>query len=139
MHLSNMADRHQLIDDEVESVVHGRIARLKALADAHDAQLIFLLPPVLEPGGTDGANGFLRAARAVSVATLRPIPAGTLGLPFYRDAGHHLNPVGASLFTEKLIPILRDQFTSMVTRGVDKRAEVMGARPVAPSDSPGQR
>jgi hypothetical protein len=136
MHLSNTADPHPLIDDEVESVVRGRMARLKALTDVHDAQLIFLLPPVLEPGGTDGANGFVRASQAVGVATLRPLPAGTLGLPFYRDAGHHLNPVGASVFTEKLIPILREQFVSIVIRGVDKRADVVGPRLVVQPNSP---
>jgi hypothetical protein len=139
MHLANAADPNPLVDDDVESVVRGRMARLKTLAEAHGAQLIFLLPPVIEPGGADGANGFLRAARASGVPTLRPVLAGTLGLDLYRDAGHHLNPVGASLFTERLIPVLRDELTSLIPHDVDRRADAVGARLVSETDAPGRR
>jgi hypothetical protein len=125
MQLSNAADPHQLTDDEVESVVRGRIARVKALTDAHGAQLILLLPPVLEPGGTDGASGFFQAARAVGVPTLRPLAAGVLGLPFYRDAGHHLNPAGASIFTSKLIPVLRNQLAALPTAPGANRSDAV--------------
>jgi len=127
MHLSDVPDPHPLKDDDVEAIVRGRLARLKALADANGADLVFLLPPVIEVGGNDGSDGFLRAARETGIPTLRPVVSGTLGLPFYRDAGHHLNPIGAELFTERLIPALRNELAVVAADSRIQRPEVIDA------------
>jgi len=113
MHFSNTPDPHPLIDDEVEATSSGRVQRLKALAEANGVQLLLLLPPVIEAGKADSAVGMLRSARKAGVPTLRPIPSGELGLALYRDAGHHLNPRGATIFTERLIPVLRAQLVEL--------------------------
>jgi len=107
MDFSSQTDPRPLVDDEVEQVVRARLERLKAMTDAHDSRLVILLPAVLEL--QDGAAGFLRAARAAGVRTLRPVASGTFGPQLYRDAGFHLNPVGASIFTDRLIPVLQDE------------------------------
>src|SRR5438445_5635719 len=57
MDFSSQADPRPLVDDEVERVVRGRLARLKAVTDADAIRLLVLLPAVLE--AHDGAHGFL--------------------------------------------------------------------------------
>jgi hypothetical protein len=105
MDFSSVADPNPLFDDDVARVAHDRIARLKALADAHGARLVIVLPAILE--SQDGAVGFLRAASALKAATLRPVASGTFAATLYRDAGFHLNAAGATEFTARLIPALR--------------------------------
>jgi hypothetical protein len=60
----------------------------------------------------------VRAARAIGVATLKPVTSGTFGRELYRDAGFHLNAVGAAAFTERLITALRTELPSVVARDV---------------------
>ena len=79
-------------------------------------------PPVLD--ANDGSEGFVRAARAVGVATLKPVTSGTFGRQLYRDAGFHLNAVGAAAFTERLITALRTELPSVVSRDVNVDAAV---------------
>ena len=66
----------------------------------------------------------MRAARAVGVATLKPVTSGTFGRQLYRDAGFHLNAVGAAAFTERLITALRTELPSVVSRDVNVDAAV---------------
>ena len=107
MDFSSIADPRPLVDEEVEDIARGRLVRLKALTEAHGAQLIVVLPPVFDRN--DGAAGFLRSASAVGVSALRPVVSGTFAADLYRDAGFHLNPQGAAAFTARLIPALREQ------------------------------
>jgi hypothetical protein len=107
MDFSSIADPRRLIDKEVENLSRDRLKRMKELTEAHGAQLIVVLPAVLDR--QDGADGFLRSASAVGVPALRPVVSGALDASLYRDAGFHLNPQGAAAFTERLIPALRQQ------------------------------
>jgi len=122
MDFSSVIDPNPLVDEEVERVAVGRIARLKAIADAHGSRLLVVLPPVLD--ANDGSEGFVRAARAVGVATLKPVTSGTFGRQLYRDTGFHLNAVGAAAFTERLITALRTELPFMVSRDVKVDAAV---------------
>jgi hypothetical protein len=110
MDFSSVVDTRTIVDDEVAPVAQERIARLKALTDANGATLVILLPAVLNP--QDGAAGLVRAASAVGVPTLRPVESGAFAPQLYRDAGFHLNQVGASEFTARLIPALRQQLAA---------------------------
>jgi hypothetical protein len=123
MDFSSQADPRPLVDDEVERVVTARLARLKALTDANGTRLVILLPAVLEV--RDGANGFLRAAATAGVSTLRPVASGAFGPQLYRDAGFHLNPAGASIFTERLIPLLQNELASMLPRDAQKARDTV--------------
>jgi|KBSMisStandDraft_5_1062788.scaffolds.fasta_scaffold01318_3 hypothetical protein len=105
MAFSSTADTTPLVDDAVELDARERIARLNALVSAYGGRLLIVLPVLAEP--RDGSAGFMRAAQAQHVSTLRPVPSGTFGLHLYRDAGFHLNPEGAAAFTDQLIPALR--------------------------------
>jgi hypothetical protein len=107
MDFSSIADPRPLVDEEVEDLAHDPLSRLKALTEANGAQLIVVLPAVLDRN--DGAEGFLRSASAVGVPALRPVVSGTLDARHYRDAGFHLNAQGAAAFTARLIPALRQQ------------------------------
>src|SRR3954466_5532325 len=60
MDFSSVADPRPLIDEEVEELARDRLIRLKALVEVHGAQLIVVLPAVLDR--KDGAGGFLRSA-----------------------------------------------------------------------------
>ena len=137
MDFSSVIDPRPLIDEEVERDAVGRIARLKALVDAHGGRLLVLLPPVLD--ANDGSEGFVRAARAVGVATLRPVTSGTFGPQLYRDAGFHLNAVGAAAFTERLIAALQTELPSVLSRNVKVDAAVrapIGQRPFSRPSGP---
>jgi hypothetical protein len=105
MGLSSIADLTPIEDDAVALGVGDRIARLNAVVSSHGGRLVIVLPVVAD--AQDGSAGFMRAARALHVTTLRPVASGTFGLNLYRDAGFHLNPDGAASFTEQLIPVLR--------------------------------
>jgi hypothetical protein len=114
MDFSSQADPRPLVDDEVERMAGPRLARLKALTDAYGTRLVILLPTLLEV--QDGANGFLRAAGRAVVPTLRPVVSGTFGRQLYRDVGFHTNAAGASIFTERLIPLLQNELAAMTAR-----------------------
>ena len=98
-------------DAEVAAIARDRIVRLDALIRSHGARLVVLLPAVTER--QDGSEGFLRAAQATRVTALRPIVSGALGAELYRDAGFHLNPIGAAQFTDRLIPMLKEQLAAV--------------------------
>lgn len=107
MDFSSVVDPRPVVDEEVADVARGHLARVKALAESHSAQLVVILPAVLDPH--DGSTGFLRAASAAGVTTIFPIRSGTVSRELYRDAGYHLNSQGAARFTERLIPALRQR------------------------------
>jgi hypothetical protein len=62
------------------------------------------------------------AAEARRVAVLRPIEPKAFGPELYRDNGFHLNPTGAAAFTERLIPMLRNELGAVVARDTDPPA-----------------
>jgi hypothetical protein len=111
MNLSSVVDPHQLTDEEVEGVAKDRLDRLNEIVRANGAQLIVLVPPIMKT--PDGSLGLVRAAQRAGIAALRPVVSGAYGQEMYRDAGFHLNPVGATAFTERLIPALQDELGSM--------------------------
>jgi hypothetical protein len=98
-----------LIDDEANRAVGERIARLKSLVEGSGAQLVLLLPPLLD--ADDGSAGLLNTARRLGVSALRPVSSGAFGPELYRD-GFHLNKAGAAQFTERLIAALRPELES---------------------------
>jgi hypothetical protein len=103
MNFSSAVDARAVIDQDVIPILAERIARMRAVTDAHGSQLVLLVAPVLNPA--DGSSGLMAAAGSQGVPVLCPVPSGTLGPQLYRD-GFHLNPTGAALFTERLIPVL---------------------------------
>jgi hypothetical protein len=105
MGFTSVADLTPIEDEAVARTVADRIARLNAVVRAHGGRLVIVLPVVAD--AQDGSAGFMRAAQALNVTTVRPVASGTFGLNLYRDAGFHLNPAGAASFTEQLIPALR--------------------------------
>jgi hypothetical protein len=116
MAFSSVADPTPIVDEAVARDVSDRLARLNALVSSHGGRLVIVLPVLAEP--QDGSAGFMRAARALHVSVLRPVPSGTFGLNMYRDAGFHLNPEGAAAFTEQLIPSLRREVAAVPGRDV---------------------
>ena len=116
MDYSSVTDHRRIPDADVERKARTRILRLKALAAAHGARLVVLLPPLLE--AHDGSDGFVQAARTAGVPALVPVTSGTFGPQLYRDAGFHLNPTGAAAFTERLIPALRNELASVARHDV---------------------
>jgi hypothetical protein len=120
MDFSSIADPRPMVDAEVEEIARGRLERLKALTQAYGAELIVVLPVVLERN--DGAAGFLRAAAAAGVTTLRPVESGAFEPRLYRDAGFHLNASGAAAFTERLIPALRYELTGVSKPAITARS-----------------
>jgi hypothetical protein len=107
MDYSSVVDTHPAVESDVARVARDRIARMKALAAANGAELVIVVPAVLN--ANDGAEGILRAAAATDTPALRPVVSGTLGKTLYRDAGFHLNATGAAAFTARLIPVLQRQ------------------------------
>ncbi len=122
MTFSSVADPTPIVDEAIARDVSDRMARLNALVSSHGGRLVIVLPVLAEP--QDGSAGFMRAARALHVSVLRPVPSGTFGLNMYRDAGFHLNPEGAAAFTEQLIPSLRREVAA-----VSGRDAVIGGAP----------
>jgi hypothetical protein len=114
MNFSSVVDPHTLSAAEVEPIASERIAQLDALADSYGARLVVLLPVLLDKkNGTDWL-GMLHAAERSRVPALMPVRMGTFGVHLYRDAGFHLNPTGASAFTDKLIPVLQKTLGSVM-------------------------
>jgi len=110
MNFSSYVDTNPVIDNDVAAITRVRLARMKALVNANGARLVVVLPVVMER--QDGAVGVLQAAQDDGVTALLPVKSGAFGSDFYRDAGFHLNPVGAAAFTERLIPALRQGLAS---------------------------
>ena len=113
MDLSSEVDTRTIEDGEIAAAAVERIARVKTLTDANDAQLVILVPAMLNP--KDGGRGLLRAASDAGVAAVRPVQSGELGARLYRDSGFHLNAAGASEFTARLIPALRQRLKTVRT------------------------
>jgi hypothetical protein len=67
----------------------------------------------------------LRAAATAGVPTLRPVTSGTFGPQLYRDAGFHLNPAGATIFTERLIPVLRRELDAALARDARRAGDTV--------------
>jgi hypothetical protein len=114
MNFSSVVDHDTLTAAEVAPVAVERIARLKALTESYGARLVVLLPVLL---GTKTGNdwvGILSAAEQTSVTALMPVRSGSFARNLYRDAGFHLNPTGASAFTDKLIPELQKTLSSIM-------------------------
>ena len=106
MNASSAVDRRPIVDAEIEPALSVRIARMRAVTDAHGSELVLLVPPLLDP--EDGSNGLMNAAASDGVRVLRPVTSGSFGAQLYRD-GFHLNEVGAAQFTDRLIPALRSE------------------------------
>ena len=106
MNATSAVDRRPIVDADIEPVLATRIARMREVTDAYGSELVLLVPPLLDPA--DGSNGLMNAAAADGVRVLRPVTSGSFGAQLYRD-GFHLNEVGASQFTDRLIPALRGE------------------------------
>ncbi|MBS1817924.1 MAG: hypothetical protein JSU08_08350 [Acidobacteria bacterium] len=109
MNMSSAVDHRPMVTQDIEPVLASRIARLRAVTEAHGTQLVLLVPPLLNPD--DGSDALMAAADANHVAVLRPVTSGTFGANLYRD-GFHLNETGAAQFTERLIPVLLEEFAT---------------------------
>jgi hypothetical protein len=109
MKAATVVDPRPMIDDEVEATVRPRIERLRRLLDGYQCKLVVVVPPLQSP--QDGGRGLVRAASAAGVTALRPIVSGSLSATYYDDA-EHLNPTGASVFTDSLISGLRAELTT---------------------------
>jgi hypothetical protein len=121
MTMTAVVSQRTLTDDEVENVVASRLRAMSDVVRGAGAQLLVVVPPVLDR--VDGSDGLLRGAADAGVAAIRPVRSGTYGPEFYRDAGFHLNPHGAQVFTAALIPALRGELT-LLTRAESPRARV---------------
>ena len=114
MNFSSVVQAHTLSAAEVEPIATERIADLKALTDSYGARLVVLLPVLLDTrNGTDWL-GMIHAGERSRVPVLMPVPSGSFTKSLYRDAGFHLNPTGASAFTDKLIPQLQKTLGSVM-------------------------
>jgi len=98
-------------DEDVAAIARQRIVRLDTLIRSHGARFVVLLPAIRMR--QDGSAGFLSAAQETGVTTLRPVVSGTLDADLYRDAGFHLNPAGAAVFTERLMPVLKEHLAAV--------------------------
>jgi hypothetical protein len=114
MNATSVVDLRVLDDDDVERVVTKRFEQCREIADAHGARLVALVPPVLE--SRDGAEGLLRAGRRAGVTVFAPVRSGTYPTDFYRDAGYHLNTVGANRFTTEIIDSLHATLERILSR-----------------------
>jgi len=106
MNASSAVDHRPMVDADIEPVLAQRVARMRAVTQAHGSELVLLVPPVLDPA--DGSAGLMAAAARNGVPVLRPVASGSFGAQLYRD-GFHLNETGAALFTDLLIPALRGE------------------------------
>jgi hypothetical protein len=114
MNATSVVDLRVLDDDDVERVVTKRFEQCREIADAHGTRLVALVPPVLE--SRDGAEGLLRAGRRAGVTVFAPVRSGTYSTDFYRDAGFHLNTVGAKRFTTEIMDSLHDTLERIIGR-----------------------
>jgi muconolactone delta-isomerase len=114
---TSMPNIKPLRSDDVEAVARARIARMRALTEQYDARLVLLVPPTLSIP-THEENGWLglqRAGEAAGIAVVTPRNTGTFAADAFRDAGFHLNPRGAKTYTERLLPVMRDTLTRVMS------------------------
>jgi hypothetical protein len=91
----------------IEPLLRRRIERLQALVGAYGARLVLVIPPTPPVPDNDGWIGVVRAARALHVAMVEPLPPDAFSPHEYRD-GFHLNEAGADRYTSLLAPALRE-------------------------------
>jgi len=92
----------------LDGIVRQRIAVLRDECAAHDARLIFAIPPGL--GSYDAVLRFAGAVRSAGVPVLAPFGPGEYTRSDFSD-GFHLNAAGARKYTAKLIPAAREAVT----------------------------
>jgi hypothetical protein len=90
----------------IEPLLRERLAKLRDLVEAHGAHLVVVVPPTPPVPDNDGWIGVVRAARAVGVPMVEPLPPDAFSPQEYRD-GFHLNDAGAARYTSLLLPELR--------------------------------
>lgn len=81
-----------------------RLQALQSLARAHGATFVYLVPPSLNPA--DIGSALTPKARAAGIAVVMPYQPGEMPRAGFAD-GLHLNPGGASDFTTRVAPALR--------------------------------
>jgi hypothetical protein len=88
--------------DETVSKARIRLNAIQQLCHQNGVELVLLIPPSLSQ-----QNDMLASAAALEHVNLDyPLPQGTLGPEFFAD-GAHLNPAGATLFTDAIARCLR--------------------------------
>ncbi len=122
MNFSSVIDGRPLTDEKVEPIATARIQRLHGIVAGYGGRLVVLVPVLLDSRGGNGWIGLTRAARAARVTTLMPAANGSFPRHLYRDAGLHLNPTGATAFTDVLIPALRTELTPSLRDKVSSTA-----------------
>jgi hypothetical protein len=92
----------------LETIVAETIQRLKKLRDLSEmfgAQFIFLVPPTVSDA--DFLTSIQSAAAETGISVLVPFKPGELSAESFSD-GFHLNPSGATIFTERLAILLSE-------------------------------
>lgn len=88
--------------DAVEQAL-ARLKVLKQLVNAHGAQFVFSIPPVMEASGL--ATQIQLASSLAGVPVLLPYRPGEMPRTAFSD-GSHLDSRGAALYVERLHPVL---------------------------------
>jgi len=102
-------DRTVLADSEVYNRAYERLTRLKALLDAQNTKLVFVLPPVTS---MDRWNQIVRrAGEDARVPVVMAFDRTSFSAGDYRSDGYHMNEGGALRFTSRLVPPLRSALT----------------------------
>jgi lysophospholipase L1-like esterase len=75
---------------------------MKILCESYGSHLTILVPPAM---AEDHAEILLALGKELGIRVLVPEQPGAMPRSLFRD-GFHLNPVGATIFTEKLKSLL---------------------------------
>jgi hypothetical protein len=102
-------DRAVMPDSEVYQRAFERLARLKALLDARNTKLVFVLPPVKS---MDRWNQLVQRAGAdADVPIVVPFDRTSFSDVDYQSDGYHMNEGGARRYTSNLVSLLRSALT----------------------------
>jgi hypothetical protein len=85
---------------EFAKIAGSRLERLRALCEAHGAELVILIPPT--PSSVDAVNELTMASERAGVEALVPINPANFPDRYYLSDDVHLNPDGAVVFTSAL-------------------------------------
>jgi hypothetical protein len=108
-HLTVVDPLPLLVNEKTLSRATERLLTLQALARAHGAEFIYLVPPTLNTA--DIAPALAARARSAHVAVLMPYPPGEMPAAKFVD-GFHLNPGGAINFSLRVGPALQQALNS---------------------------
>ncbi len=101
MNYSSVVDTTPKSEETMKLLAAPRLERVRRLAEQYNVRLIALVPPIGDP--QDGTVGLAEAGREAGVPVFAPVRSGSYPMSWYRDAGFHLNQVGAARFTSELI------------------------------------